>query len=101
MIHPQGHRARHKCKNLQNDLPPHLEQDTFLSNAASPKVSYNPLNLLSVCLLDLIYLPNIHDFQFLFVVGFAIDWQTEFLGKEALLEQKAKGLRKRLVAFVL
>ena len=34
-------------------------------------------------------------------LGFAIDWQTEFLGKEALLEQKAKGLRKRLVAFVL
>ena len=34
-------------------------------------------------------------------LGFAIDWHTEFLGKEALLEQRSAGLGKRLVAFAL
>ena len=34
-------------------------------------------------------------------LGFAIDWQTAFLGKETLLEQKSEGIRKRLVAFAL
>jgi len=32
-------------------------------------------------------------------LGFAVDWETQFLGKEALLEQKSAGARKRLVAF--
>ena len=34
-------------------------------------------------------------------LSFAIDWETNFLGKEALLRQKEEGIRKRLVAFVL
>ena len=34
-------------------------------------------------------------------LGFAVDWETYFLGKEALLEQKSNGIRKRLIAFVL
>lgn len=34
-------------------------------------------------------------------LGFTIDWSTSFLGKEVLLEQKERGLGKRLVAFVL
>jgi len=37
-------------------------------------------------------------------LGFAIDWNTDFLGKEVLLEQKQlgiTGLKKRLVCFVL
>lgn len=37
-------------------------------------------------------------------LGFAIDWNTDFLGKEALLEQKQLGfigMKKRLVCFVL
>jgi 4-methylaminobutanoate oxidase (formaldehyde-forming) len=34
-------------------------------------------------------------------LGFAVDWETQFLGKEALLEQKSAGARKRLVAFAL
>jgi glycine cleavage system aminomethyltransferase T/glycine/D-amino acid oxidase-like deaminating enzyme len=34
-------------------------------------------------------------------LGFAIDWNTDFLGKEALLSQKSHGICKRLVALVL
>lgn len=34
-------------------------------------------------------------------LGFAIDWDTEFLGKKALEEIKQKPLTKRLVSFVL
>lgn len=34
-------------------------------------------------------------------LSFAIDWQTDFLGKEALLEQKASGRRKRLISLAL
>ena len=34
-------------------------------------------------------------------LGFSIDWQSDFLGKAALLEQRSEGIRKRLVAFVL
>ena len=34
-------------------------------------------------------------------LGFAIDWDTEFLGREALLRQKEEGVRKRLVTLVL
>ena len=32
---------------------------------------------------------------------FAVDWETDFIGREALLKQKKQGIRKRLVAFVL
>ncbi|MFC4993823.1 GcvT family protein [Rubritalea tangerina] len=34
-------------------------------------------------------------------LGFAIDWNTDFIGKQALLRQKTNGLTKRLVNFVL
>jgi len=34
-------------------------------------------------------------------LSFAIDWDTDFVGRGALLEQKAKGLTKRLVTFIL
>jgi len=34
-------------------------------------------------------------------LGFAIAWQKDFMGKAALLQQKAAGPRKRLVSFVL
>ena len=34
-------------------------------------------------------------------LSFAVDWRTDFLGKEALLRQREMGIRKRLVAFVL
>lgn len=34
-------------------------------------------------------------------LSFAIDWNKNFLGKEALLKQKETGLKKRLVCFVL
>ncbi len=34
-------------------------------------------------------------------LAFALDWKTEFLGREALLELKAGPLRKRLVSLVL
>ncbi|MDG2399920.1 MAG: FAD-dependent oxidoreductase [Akkermansiaceae bacterium] len=34
-------------------------------------------------------------------LGFAVCWEKDFLGKEALLEQKETGLKKRLVNFVL
>lgn len=34
-------------------------------------------------------------------LGFAIDWESDFIGKQALLKQRAEGLRKRLVVFVL
>ena len=34
-------------------------------------------------------------------LGFAVDWETPFLGKEVLLEQESAGARKRLVAFAL
>jgi 4-methylaminobutanoate oxidase (formaldehyde-forming) len=34
-------------------------------------------------------------------LGFAIAWDTEFLGKEALARQKAEGLRRRAVIFEL
>ncbi len=34
-------------------------------------------------------------------LGFAVAWSKDFLGKEALLRQKAGGLRKRLVSFIL
>ncbi len=34
-------------------------------------------------------------------LGFAIDWNKEFIGKQALLEQKQKGLTRMLVVFVL
>ena len=34
-------------------------------------------------------------------LAFAIDWKKPFLGKPALLEQKARGLKRRLVTFVL
>lgn len=34
-------------------------------------------------------------------LGFALDWAKEFRGREALLAQRAAGLRKRLVSFVL
>lgn len=34
-------------------------------------------------------------------LAFAIDWTTDFLGKEALLKQKAEGVRQRLVCLVL
>ena len=33
-------------------------------------------------------------------LAFAIDWSTDFLGKEALLDQKETGIHKRLAAFV-
>jgi len=34
-------------------------------------------------------------------LAFAIDWNTDFLGKEALLKQKAAGLTQRLVCLIL
>lgn len=34
-------------------------------------------------------------------LGFVIDWDTSFFGREALSEQKERGVEKRLVAFVL
>ncbi len=34
-------------------------------------------------------------------LGFAVDWNKEFIGKAALLEQQKKGLTRRLVHFVL
>ncbi len=34
-------------------------------------------------------------------LGFAIDWNKEFIGKAALLEQKQRGLTRMLVSFVL
>ena len=34
-------------------------------------------------------------------LGFTLDWQTDFQGKQALLEQKTQGIRKRLLAFTL
>jgi 4-methylaminobutanoate oxidase (formaldehyde-forming) len=34
-------------------------------------------------------------------LGFAINWKKDFLGKEALLAQKAGGLKRQLVTFVL
>ena len=34
-------------------------------------------------------------------LGFAIDWETDFLGRDALVGQKNEGVRKRLVAFAL
>ena len=34
-------------------------------------------------------------------LGFAVHWDKEFIGKAALLEQKAKGLTRMLVSFVL
>ncbi len=34
-------------------------------------------------------------------LGFAVDWETDFLGKEALVRQKADGLRRRAVIFEL
>ena len=34
-------------------------------------------------------------------LGFAVDWDKEFLGRKVLLAQKESGLRKRLVSFVL
>jgi len=34
-------------------------------------------------------------------LAFAVDWDTDFIGREALLAQKEQGIRKRLVTFVL
>jgi len=34
-------------------------------------------------------------------LGFAIDWNQEFIGRDVLLKQKASGVRRRLVIFVL
>ena len=34
-------------------------------------------------------------------LAFAVDWETEFLGKEALVQQKTDGLRRRAVIFEL
>jgi 4-methylaminobutanoate oxidase (formaldehyde-forming) len=34
-------------------------------------------------------------------LAFAVDWSKPFLGREALLEQKARGIKRRLVTFVL
>jgi glycine cleavage system aminomethyltransferase T/glycine/D-amino acid oxidase-like deaminating enzyme len=34
-------------------------------------------------------------------LGFAVNWDKEFIGKAALLEQKSKGLTRMLVSFVL
>jgi glycine cleavage system T protein len=34
-------------------------------------------------------------------LGFAVNWDKEFIGKSALLEQKSKGLTRMLVSFVL
>ncbi len=34
-------------------------------------------------------------------LGFTIDWETDFLGKEALLEQRKRGVSKQLLSFVL
>ena len=34
-------------------------------------------------------------------LGFAINWNKPFLGRDALLKQKAEGLKRRLVTFVL
>ena len=34
-------------------------------------------------------------------LSFAVDWETDFIGREALVEQRAQGIRKRLVALVL
>jgi 4-methylaminobutanoate oxidase (formaldehyde-forming) len=34
-------------------------------------------------------------------LGFAVNWNKEFVGKAALLEQKSKGLTRMLVSFVL
>ena len=34
-------------------------------------------------------------------LSFALDWETDFIGREALLEQRQRGVRKLLVALVL
>ena len=34
-------------------------------------------------------------------LGFAVKWEKDFLGKEALARQKAEGVRKRLASFIL